>query len=110
MRLEPKKNLNNTLIYVLSTISLLCCCLAGLGILFALPSYIIAHKKMKDVELYPQDYDEYEIKSMKNAKTFAMVALIINGLYFMYSVYSIATTDWDTFMLEIEEKMKQYQK
>lgn len=110
MRTEPKKNLNNTLIYVLSSISVLCCCFAGIGIVFALPSYIIAHNKMKDVEMYPEDYDAFEIKAMNDAKTFALVTLIINGLYFTYSLYSIFTTDWQVFIEEYQKTFEQYSK
>ena len=103
------KKLNTTLIYVLSSVSLLCCCFAGLGILLALPSFLIANKKLKEAEQYPEEYEVEDVKAMTTAKTFAMVALGINGLYFVYSLYSIATTDWDTFMNEFNQKMEQYQ-
>lgn len=103
------KKLNTTLIYVLSSVSLLCCCFAGLGILLALPSFLIANKKLKEAEQYPEEYEADDIKAMGTAKTFAMVALGINGAYFLYSIYSIATTDWDTFMEEFNQKMEQYQ-
>ena len=66
------KKLNTTLIYVLSSISLLCCCFAGLGILLALPSFLIANKKLKDAVLNSEEYDADEIKAMKTAKTFAI--------------------------------------
>jgi hypothetical protein len=42
---------------------------------------------------------------MQNAKTFALIALSINEIYFLYSLYSLATLDWDSFWLEFEEKM-----
>ncbi len=103
------KKLNTTLIYVLSSISLVCCCILGLGIVFALPSFIIANNKLKAAQLNPQEYEPEDLKAMQTAKTFALVTLIINGLWFLYNVYSLATTDWDTFMLEFEEQMKQYQ-
>jgi len=103
------KKLNTTLIYVLSSISLVCCICLGLGILLAIPSFLIANKKLKEVEQQPEEYEIEDIKAMKNAKTFALIALSINGLYFLYSIYGLATLDWDTFMLEFEEKMQQYQ-
>lgn len=104
------KKLNTTLIYVLSSLSLLCCCFAGLGILLALPSFIIANNKYKQALLTPEDYDVDDLTAMNNAKTFALVALVINGLYFAYSIYSVATTDWDVFMEDFKSKMEQYQK
>ncbi|WP_439132183.1 CCC motif membrane protein [Polaribacter sp.] len=103
------KKLNTTLIYVLSSISLLCCCLAGLGILLAIPSFIIANKKLKEAETSPEDYEADDIKAMKTAKTFALVALGINGAYFLYNIYFFSTTDWDTYMEEIKTRMEQYQ-
>jgi hypothetical protein len=103
------KKLNTTLIYVLSSLSLVCCCFAGLGILLALPSFLIANKKLKEAELNPEEYDSEELKAMGNAKTFALVALVINGLNFVYSIYSIATTDWNVFMEQYQEAIEQYQ-
>ena len=103
------KKLNTTLIYVLSSISLLCCCFAGLGILLALPSFLIANKKLKEAELNYQEYDAEEIKQMSNAKTFALVALVINGLNFLYNVYYFSTTDWDSIMQQYQDALEQYQ-
>jgi len=102
------KKLNTTLIYVLSSISLLCCCFAGLGILLALPSFLIANKKLKDAVLNPEEYEADEIKGMKTAKTFAMVALVINGLTFVYSVYDLATSDFDAIKEEFQNALDQY--
>ncbi|WP_026777924.1 CCC motif membrane protein [Polaribacter sp. Hel_I_88] len=103
------KKLSTTLIYILSSLSLLCCCFAGLGILLALPSFLIANKKLKEAHEFPDEYDFDAVKAMKTAKTFALVALSINGLYFIYSIYSLATTDWDTFMNEFNSQMEKYQ-
>ena len=103
------KRVSTTLIYVLSSISILCCCLFGLGILLALPSFIIANNKLKEIESNPENYDSEDIIAMKNARTFALVTLVINGLWFLYNAYSLATTDWDTFMEEFKSKMEQYQ-
>lgn len=103
------KKLNTTLIYVLSSFSLVCCICLGLGILLALPSFLIANKKLKEAQLQPDEYEFEDIKAINNARTFALIALSINGLYFIYSIYGLATLDWDAFMLEFEEKMQQYQ-
>ncbi|PQJ77943.1 CCC motif membrane protein [Polaribacter porphyrae] len=103
------KKLNTTLIYVLSSLSILCCCFAGLGIILALPSFLIANKKMKEVEANPEDYDPEEITAMGNAKTFALVTLVINGLYFAYNAYYFATTDWSEIEQQIQEAMDKYQ-
>tara|TARA_R110002124_G_C8700028_1_gene493903 strand:- start:3 stop:320 length:318 start_codon:yes stop_codon:yes gene_type:complete len=103
------KKLSTTLIYVLSSLSLLCCCFFGLGVLVALPSFLIANKKLKEAYEFPEEYDIDDVKAMKTAKTFALVALSINGVWFLYNLYSLATTDWDTFMDEINSQMEKYQ-
>lgn len=102
------KKLNTTLIYVLSSISLVCCCFAGLGILLALPSFLIANKKIKDATLNPEEYDADDIKAMNTAKTFALVALIINGLTFVYSIYDLATSDFEEIKQEFQKALDQY--
>lgn len=101
------KKLNTTLIYVLSSISLVCCCFAGLGILLALPSFLIANKKLKEATLNPEEYDAEEIKAMSTAKTFAMVALIINGLTFVYCIYDLATSDFEVLKQEFQNALDQ---
>lgn len=96
------KELKPTIVYVLSSISIICCCFAGLGILLAGPAYIIANNKLKTA-----DGSEHDFKSMNSAKTFALVMLIINGLYLLWSIYSIATTDWDVFMEQYRKALEQ---
>lgn len=103
------KKLNTTLIYVLSSVSLLCCCFLGLGVLIALPSFLIANKKLKEAEEFPEEYEADDVKAMKTAKTFALVALSINGLYFIYSIYSLATTDLEVIKQQYLDAIEQYQ-
>ena len=103
-----KKKLNPTIVYILSIISFLCCCILGLGTFLALPAFLIATKSVKGAEENPEDY-EGDLQAMKTAKTVALVALIINGLYLLYSIYSLATTDWDVFMEQYQKALEQYQ-
>jgi len=65
---------------------------------------------MKEAELNPEDYEPEDITAMNNAKTFALVTLVINGLYFVYRIYSLATTDWDVFMEQYQQTIEKYQK
>ncbi len=102
-----KKKLNPTTVYVLSIISFLCCCFLGIGTFLALPAYLIANKGIKGAELNPEEY-EGDINAMKTARTVALVALIINGLYLLYSIYSLATTDWDVLMEQQRQILEQY--
>lgn len=63
---------------------------------------MIANNKLKTA-----DGSEHDFKSMNSAKTFALVMLIINGLYLLWSIYSIATTDWDVFMEQYRKALEQ---
>jgi hypothetical protein len=89
------KELKPTIVYVLASVSIICCCFGGLGVLLAAPAFIIANNRLKTVE-----GTEHDFQSMKSAKTFALVMLIINGLYLIYTIYVFSTLDMDMFMEE----------
>lgn len=103
------KQLKPTNVYVLSIISFLCCCFAGLGVLLAGPAFFMANNQLKEAEANPEEYDPASVKAMKTAKTVALVALIINGLYLLYNIYFFATTDWDVIMEQYKQNMEKYQ-
>ncbi len=90
-----EKELKPTIVYVLASISIICCCFGGLGVLLAAPAFIIANNRLKTAEGTEHDY-----QSMNSAKIFALVMLIINGLYLIYTIYVLSITDWDVFMEE----------
>ncbi|AZJ35484.1 CCC motif membrane protein [Tenacibaculum singaporense] len=104
-----EKQFNPTAIYVLSVISFLCCCFAGLGIVLATPAFIMANNKLKEAESNPEQYNAATIKSIKTAKTVAMIALILNAIYLSMTIYRVATTDWDVLMEEYNRALEQYQ-
>ena len=82
-----KKQLNTTLIYILSITGLLCCCFGGLGFLLSGTAFLVAYNKVKDATENPENY-EGNINAMNTAKTIALVILIINVLYFIYVIYA----------------------
>ncbi|WP_028890415.1 CCC motif membrane protein [Tenacibaculum ovolyticum] len=104
-----EKQFNPTVIYVLSIISFLCCCFAGLGIILAAPAFIMANNKMKDAQANPNDYDSATLKAIKTARTVAMIALIVNSVYLLLTGYRLATTDWSVFMDQYQEALEKYQ-
>jgi len=103
-----KKQLNPTLVYILSIVGLLCCCFAGLGIFLSAPAYFIANNKVKDAQLNPEDYDG-DINAMNTAKTIALIVMIINALYLIYSIYYYSTGGWEETMQKYNEMMEQMQ-
>lgn len=104
-----KKQLNTTLIYVLSIVSLLCCCFGGLGFLLSGPAYLIANKKVRDASENPDDYDG-NLNAMNTAKIVALVSLIINTLYFIYAVYLIFSGGFDESLEKWQELMAEIEK
>ncbi|MDN3664131.1 CCC motif membrane protein [Algibacter miyuki] len=104
-----QEKLNATLVYVLSIIGLLCCCIAGSGFILAGIAFFIANSKINAAKANPEQYDPASVKAMNTAKTVALVILIINILYLIYSIYQIATIGWDQVMIQSQEIMEQYQ-
>ena len=103
-----KKQLNTTLIYVLSIFGLLCCCFGGLGFLVSGPAYLIANKKLKSTIENPDDY-EGNINAMNTAKTIALIILIINVLYFAYTLYIFFTVGYDEIHGRWREAMEAFE-
>ena len=101
-----KKSLNTSLIYVLSIIGLLCCCLGGIGVFLSGPAALIANKKIKDAQMNPDKY-EGNLKGMETAKTVSVVIFIINVLYLIYTIYVITTGDFSEFQKEWEKAMQE---
>ena len=101
-----KKQLNPTLVYVLSILGFICCCLGGA--ILSVPAYIIAHKKVKDAEINPDDY-EGDIKAMKTAKTVALISAIIGVIVLLRIIYIFATGDWEELQKTFEDAMEQAQ-
>lgn len=104
-----QQKLNPTLVYVLAILGLLCCCFGGLGFILAGVAFFIAHSKLKEVKLNPENFDASSIKAMNTAKTVAMVILIVNLLYLIMTIYRISTVGWDELMIQSQEMMEQMQ-
>ncbi|MBT8304303.1 MAG: hypothetical protein KJP09_07515 [Bacteroidia bacterium] len=103
-----KKQLNTTVIYILSILGLLCCCIFGSGILLSGPAFFMANNKIKDAQMNPDDY-EGDIKAMNTAKIVALVVMILNVLMIIRVIYVISTVGWDELMEQSQEMMEQMQ-
>ena len=104
-----KKSLNTAWIYILSILGLLCCCFFGLGFIFSGPAYLMAQNKLKNAQQNPDDY-EGNFSAMETAKVIALVVLIINILYMAWTIYSIATGDWNEIREQWQEAMEKMKK
>ncbi|MFI1743150.1 CCC motif membrane protein [Thalassobellus sediminis] len=101
-----KKQLNPTIVYVLSILGFICCCLGGA--ILSVPAYIIAHNKVKDAQLNPDDY-EGDIQAMKTAKIVALISAVISVLVLLRIIYVLATGDWEEFQSVIEQAIEEAQ-
>ena len=107
-----KKSLDITLIYVLDIFSLLCCCF-GIGSLLSIPAYLIANKKIKAVQINPDEY-EGGLNQLKTAKTVSLVLVIINLIFFLFVLFFFIIPfiniyndpdSWMEFQKEFEKAM-----
>lgn len=102
-----KKQLNPTLVYVLSILGFLCCCFGGA--ILSVPAYFIAANKVKDAQLNPDDY-EGDLQAMKTAKIVAMISAIISVLVLIRVIYVLATGDWEELQREIQKAIEEAQR
>ncbi|GGH47936.1 Interferon-induced transmembrane protein [Mangrovimonas yunxiaonensis] len=104
-----QQKLNPTLVYVLSILGLLCCCFGGLGFILAGIAFFVAKSNLKKAQLAPESYDPGSVKAMNTAKIVALIILAINVLYFVATIYRIATVGWDEIMEQSQQMMEQWQ-
>lgn len=103
-----KQKLNTTLIYVLSVLGFLCCCVFGLGIIPSGIAFFISNKQLK--EAYA-DHENYEnIEAMKTAKIVALVVFIINILMVLRVIYVFSTVGYDGIMEQYNAAMEEWQR
>ena len=106
--MEQQKLPNATMIIVLSILGYLCCCFAGIGIIPSGIAFFMANKSQKMYEANPELYDNYS--TIKTGKIVAMIALILNVLMVVRTVYLLSTGDfnesYEEFMKAFNEAME----
>ena len=98
--------LNTTVIYILSIVGFLCCCVGGLGIIPSGIAFFMANGKFKEASLAPENYEN--LNAMKTAKMIALIVLIINAVYMIATIYRISTIGWDGIMEQSREMQEQW--
>lgn len=104
-----QQKLSPTIVYVLSVLSLFCCCFWGFGIIFAGIAFYIAQSKLKLVQANPEDFEPNSVKAMNTAKIVALIMLAINVLYLIYTLYTVYSIGWDELMERSKEAIQQLQ-
>ncbi|MFK2820831.1 CCC motif membrane protein [Flavobacteriaceae sp. LMIT009] len=102
-----RKRLDTTLIYILSVLGFLCCCIGGIGFILAGVAFLVANNKLKEAYQNPENFEN--IEGMKTAKIVALVVLIINILYLARTIYVISTVGWDELMEQSQMMMEQFE-
>lgn len=99
------QKLNTTLVYILSIAGFICCCwFFGASIIPTGIAFMMANSGVKKYEADPEAYSNGP--AMKTAKTVAMVIFILSALYFVYSMYGLATTPWDQVVEQMRQQME----
>ncbi len=95
------QKLNTTAVYVLSILGILCCCFWGIGFVLSIIAFVIATSELKKYAANPEEYSNG--KAMKNAKTLAIVAMVISGIMAAYTAYDyFAYTEYERVERQIE--------
>ena len=102
-----KQKLNTTLIYILSIVGFICCCILGVGIIPSGIAFFLSNKQLKEAYADPENYEN--IEAMKTAKIVALIVLIINVLIVIRVVYVFSTVGYDGFMEQYNEALEQWQ-
>ncbi|WP_124981095.1 CCC motif membrane protein [Nonlabens xiamenensis] len=69
------QKLNTTLVYILSVVGFLCCCI-GIGTIAAIIAVVIASRELKKYNQAPDDYVNGQ--AMKTARVVAIVSLVLS--------------------------------
>ncbi|ARN76875.1 hypothetical protein BST97_02030 [Nonlabens spongiae] len=80
------QKLNTTAVYVLSILGILCCCFWGIGFVLSIIAFVIATSELKKYAANPEEYSNG--KAMKNARTLAIVAMVISGIVAAWTAYN----------------------
>lgn len=96
------QKLNTTLVYILSVVGILCCCVYGLGTVAAIIAVVIASKELKKFTSNPEEYSNGP--AMKNARIFAIISLIISFIGLAFVIWGLlnpcAFFEWYIGMFE----------
>ena len=77
--------LNTTLVYILSVVGIVCCCIYGLGTISAIVAIIIATQELKKYNANPEEYSNGV--AMKNARIFGIVSLFISFIGLGFTIW-----------------------
>ena len=102
-----KQRLNTTLVYILSIVGFLCCCIPVIGVIPSAIAFFVANGNVKEWKANPENYENGE--AMNTARIIALVVFIINLIYLAYNIFlSVSAGGWDAYMEQQRAVMEQY--
>lgn len=81
------QKLNTTLVYILSVIGFLCCCVYGIGTIAAIIALVVANKELAKYNANPDEY--INGNAMKTARTVAIVSLVLSFIGLAFVIWSL---------------------
>ncbi|MDO5105114.1 CCC motif membrane protein [Capnocytophaga sp.] len=103
---EGKQKIDVTAVYVLAVIGiLLSWCCSPIGIILAVIAVILVSNKLSAYKSNPSGY--FGVENLNTAKIIAYVALGLNILFLIWTVYRLATTDWNVIMQQYQDILQQ---
>ncbi len=100
--MTTKRLPNAKTIYILSLLSFFVFCFAGIGIIPATISYVLARKSEK---LYKADSDAYSnVNTVKKGKIMAIIGIILNLIIVSIAIWTLMTIGWDAWSDEFARK------
>tara|TARA_B110000967_G_scaffold204307_1_gene246556 strand:+ start:1358 stop:1669 length:312 start_codon:yes stop_codon:yes gene_type:complete len=83
-------------IFILSFTTLISACFRGIGIIFSVIAFYIAHQKIKQAQQNSSGFTG-SLSAMKLAKIAAIISLAVNLFYFCYSAIWIYQNGFQAF-------------
>lgn len=97
-----KQKMNTTAIVVLAVIGiLLSWCCSPVGIVLAIIAVVMVTNKWNAYKQNPSGF--YGTENLNTARIISYVSLAINVLFLLWTIYSLATTDWETIMQQYQD-------
>lgn len=100
--MTTKKLPNATSAYLLALVSIFIFCFAGIGIIPALISYVLASKSEKIYKVNPEVYSNFG--SIRKAKIIAIVGVVLNLIIIGIAIWTLMTIGWDAWSDEFVRK------
>ncbi|WP_027076863.1 CCC motif membrane protein [Maribacter antarcticus] len=100
--MTTKKLPNATAVYLLALLSICVFCFAGIGVIPAVISYLLAGKSEKIYVANPESYSNFS--TIKKGKIIAIVALVLNLMIMGIAIWTLTTIGWDAWSDEFVRK------